>query len=66
MYLFEHKWWTFPGPAFKQASVQLEKYKDYNIGQETPKVKGAYAAILIWDIANLRGELRLSKVWSKE
>ena len=66
LYFFEHKWWTYPDPAFRQASIQLEYYKDYDIGPETRNVKGAFAAILDWNPSNSRGELRLRKAWSKE
>jgi len=66
LYFFEHKWWTYLEPAFKQASIQLEHYKDYGIGPQTRSVKGAFAAILHWNPANSTGELRLRKVWSKE
>ncbi len=66
LYFFEHKWWTYLEPAFKQASIQLGQYKNYDIGPETRKVKGAYAALLDWDCANSTGELHLRKVWPKE
>ena len=64
--LVEHKWFTNPRQAFKEAKRQLESYKDYDVGPETRNVKGAFAAILEWNPMNTKGRLLVRRVWSRE
>jgi hypothetical protein len=65
LYLFEHKWWTDPEFAFREAHAQLRHYRECDIGPETRDVKGAFAAVLDWNPFSAQGELRVQESWKK-
>ena len=64
LYLVEVKWWNNPNTAMTEASEELlrRRVKEEN-DQTWGKIRGAYIAIIDYDLRNMKGGLRVKRVW---